>query len=118
MNAPPKNLLFHDAKTQISAKAAAFAAQPKQLFIDNAFRDAIDGGVFASEDPATGIKICDFAAATAADVNAAVHSSHDAFENGWRDATPAARAALMLKLADLLTEHVEELAELESLDNG
>ncbi|HEX7951743.1 MAG TPA: aldehyde dehydrogenase family protein, partial [Burkholderiales bacterium] len=118
MNAPLKNLLFHDAKTQISAKAAAFAAQPKQLFIDNAFRDAIDGGVFASEDPATGIKICNFAAATAADVNAAVHSSHDAFENGWRDATPAARAALMLKLADLLTEHVEELAELESLDNG
>lgn len=118
MNAPLKNRLFHDAKTQISAVAAAFAARPKQLFIDNAFRDAVDGGVFASEDPATGIKICDFAAATAADVDAAVRSSHDAFENGWRDTTPAARAALMFRLADLLTEHVEELAELESLDNG
>lgn len=118
MNLQARNILIHDASTQLSQKAAAFAARPKQLFINGEFRDASDGGTFASEDPATGKKICDFASATAEDVDAAVRAAHAAFEKGWRDIAPAARAALIFRLADLIADNAEELAQLESLDSG
>ncbi|RJG46273.1 aldehyde dehydrogenase family protein [Mesorhizobium sp. DCY119] len=118
MNVHLKALLTHDPETQLSAKARAFAARPKQLFINGEFCDASDGGTFASEDPATGRKICDFASATAQDVDAAVRAAHAAFETGWRDMAPVARAALIFKLADLIADNAEELAQLESLDSG
>lgn len=109
--------LMHDAARQMTAQANAFAARPKQLFIDNAFHDAIEGGTFATDDPATGRKICDFAAATAADVDVAVRSSNTAFQS-WRALSPAARAAPIHRLGELIGEHAHELAQLESLDNG
>jgi phenylacetaldehyde dehydrogenase len=118
MNVHVGNSLPQNLVSQLSAKAAAFAVRPKQLFIDNTFCDASDGGVFPSEDPATGLKICNFASATVQDVDAAVRSSHNAFENGWRDMPPAGRASLLFKLADLIEANFDELAELESLDSG
>ena len=118
MNQSSSPVLTHDISRQLSRKAAEFAARPKQLFIDGTFRDASDGGTFPSEDPATGLKICDFAAATDHDVDIAVQSSHAAFENGWRDMAPAGRAALLTKLADLIEANADELAELETIDSG
>lgn len=118
MNIRAADLLSHDSKKLLSTKAAAFASRPKQLFIDGEFRDASDGGTFQTEDPSVGRAICTFAEATTEDVDAAVKSSHAAFEMTWRDMASAQRAALMMRLADLIDAHADELAELESLDNG
>src|SRR5690606_32137883 len=63
--------------------------------------------------------ICAVAEATADDVDRAARAAHKAFHSGpWASMIPAAREALMLKWADLVEAHAEELAELESLDNG
>ncbi|TCQ99065.1 hypothetical protein [Neorhizobium sp. JUb45] len=78
MNVQARNILIHDPSAQLSQKAVAFAARPKQLFINGEFRDASDGGTFASEDPATGEKICDFASATAEDVDGGESAGYDA----------------------------------------
>jgi len=51
-------------------------------------------------------------------VNAAVEAAHRAFQADWRWRTPAERAALLLQAADVLDEHVGELALLESRENG
>ena len=57
--------------------------------------------------------------AIAADIDAAVKAARNAFDNGpWRRMTPSERGKLMWKLADLIDAHTEELAQLESLDNG
>ena len=118
MNAHPADLLVHHPEKQLSARAAAFAAKKKQLYIGGKFVDASDGGTFTSEDPATGKTICEFAEATREDVDRAVRAADEAFENHWRDMAPAGRSALLHKLADLIMENVDELAELESLDAG
>jgi phenylacetaldehyde dehydrogenase len=70
-------------------------------------------------DPATGRQIAEVADANAADVDRAVAAARAAFEKGaWHDLLPVQREALLWKLSDLIEKHADELAELESLDNG
>ncbi len=70
-------------------------------------------------DPATGRQIAVVADADAADVDRAVAAARAAFEKGaWHDMLPVQREALLWKLSDLIEKHADELAELESLDNG
>ncbi|MBI5310621.1 MAG: aldehyde dehydrogenase family protein, partial [Actinobacteria bacterium] len=77
------------------------------------------GDPFDTIDPSTGAPICTVANANAADVDAAVTAARDAFDNGpWPRMAPAERAALIFRLADLIEENADELAELESIDNG
>ena len=73
---------------------------------------------FPVEDPATGELITLLQGGAAAQVNAAVEAAHRAFQADWRWRPPAERAALLLKAADLLAEHADELALLESRENG
>jgi acyl-CoA reductase-like NAD-dependent aldehyde dehydrogenase len=73
---------------------------------------------FAVEDPATGEVITVVQGGGAAEVNAAVEAAHRAFEHGWRWRTPAERAAFLLRGADVLEAHADELALLESSENG
>ena len=68
-------------------------------------------------NPATGETIAEVPACTAADVDAAVEAAEDALPE-WLDSTPAERAELLLKLADVLDENAEELAEIESRNVG
>jgi aldehyde dehydrogenase (NAD+) len=78
-----------------------------------------DGGTFESVDPATGLPLGRIAAATAADVDVAVAEATRALESpAWRDISPATRAQYLFDLADAVDEHLETLAELESLDMG
>ena len=102
-----------------SGGVAAFLGRRPQLFINNEWVDAKSGETIAVVDPATGAIIATVADAGAADVDAAVKAARAALEGGeWATMRPAAREALMWRLADLIDAHAEELAEIESLDNG
>ena len=107
------------AQAQLGNAAKSFLAGKHQLLIDGKSRDAKSGKRFDVFDPATGQAIAAVAEADAADVDEAVKAARRAFETGpWSKTSPADRCKLMWKLADLLEEHADEIAELESLDNG
>lgn len=89
------------------------------MLIDGQWRQAASGETFAVFDPATGHTIAHVPSGDAADVDAAVASARQAFQSAaWRDMMPAQRERLLLKLADLVEQHGEELARLETLNNG
>ncbi|HTU66692.1 MAG TPA: aldehyde dehydrogenase family protein [Steroidobacteraceae bacterium] len=101
------------------ARAAAFTSRPRELFIAGRWSPARSGETFDVIDPATARVFARAAAGDAADVDAAVAAARRAFESGaWAATTPAQRARLLLKLADLVETHADELALLETLDNG
>ena len=80
---------------------------------------AVSGKTFATLNPATGEAICQVAEGDKADVDLAVKAARKAFETGpWPKMSAGERGRLLNKLADLIEENKEELAALESLDNG
>ncbi len=90
-----------------------------KLLINGKWVDSASGKTFATINPATGETITKVAEADAADVDKAVAAARAAFEKGaWRKMSASQRGALMYKLADLIEKHADQLAELESLDNG
>jgi phenylacetaldehyde dehydrogenase len=107
------------AQAQLGNAAKSFLAGKHQLLIDGKSVEAKSGKKFDVFDPATGQAIAAVAEADAADVDEAVKAARRAFETGpWSKTSPADRCKLMWKLADLLESHADEIAELESLDNG
>jgi aldehyde dehydrogenase (NAD+) len=88
-----------------------------KLFINNEFVDAVSGKTFPTINPCNGEVICHVAEADKADVDIAVKAARKAFQT-WRNVNPSERARLMNKLANLMEENLEELAKLETLDNG
>lgn len=104
---------------QLSDAAREFASREHELLIDGERAPAADGRAFETLDPATGRPITNVAHAGAQDVDRAVKAARKALEEGpWRTAPAAERARIMNRLADLIEEHADQLAELESLDNG
>jgi acyl-CoA reductase-like NAD-dependent aldehyde dehydrogenase len=105
---------------QLSETSRSFASEPKQLLIGGEKADAADGATFETLDPATGNVITTVAQGGAADVDRAVAAARAAFEHGsdWRKMTPGDRGRAMTRLATLVEDNADELAELESLDNG
>ena len=104
---------------QLSEPAREFAAAEHLLLIDGERMPAADGRTFQTLDPATAKPIADVAHAGPEDVERAVQAARRALEEGpWSKAPAAERARLMTRLADLLEANADELAELESLDNG
>ena len=92
---------------------------PLKLFIANRFVDPQAGGTLPVQNPATGEKICDAPAGGAGDVDLAVKAARAAFESGpWRTMNASARGRLLRTFADLLRGRREELALLESMENG
>jgi len=90
-----------------------------KLLIDNRWIESESGKTFATVNPSTGEEICQVAEADAADVEKAVRAARAAFEKGpWRKMPASERGRLLLRLADLIEQHADELAGLESLDNG
>jgi gamma-glutamyl-gamma-aminobutyraldehyde dehydrogenase len=101
-----------------SARAAGLEPRSR-AFIDGEFVDAASGETFDSVNPATGEVLARVAAGDAADVDRAVRAARRAFERGgWSEADPAERKRVLLRLAELIREHGEELALLDSLDMG
>jgi acyl-CoA reductase-like NAD-dependent aldehyde dehydrogenase len=91
---------------------------PNELFLDGAFRASADGRRTPLVDPATEEVFTEVAAATTSDVDAAVTSAQKAWEGGWRDLAPGKRAEILYRVARVLREHNEELAQLERRQIG
>ena len=90
-----------------------------QAFIDGRFVDAASGETFDSINPATGAVLTPVAACDAADVDRAVSAARRAFADGrWSRRPPAERKAVLLRLAGLIRENLQEMALLDSLDMG
>ena len=90
-----------------------------QCFIGGKWVPSASGKTFETIHPATEEVICEVAEGDKEDVDAAVDAARDAFENGpWATMDARDRGALMYKLADLIEEEADELAALETLDNG
>ncbi len=88
-----------------------------KIFVGGNWSDAAEGGTMEVLNPSTGEAIAEVPACTAADVDAAVEAAKQALPE-WLDSTPAERSELLLKLADILDENTEELAEIESRNVG
>src|SRR5579859_4948598 len=89
------------------------------LLIGGKWRDSVSGKTFATVNPATGEEICRVAEGDKADVDLAVKAARKAFESGpWPKMNASERGRLLNRLADLIEQHMQELAALESLDNG
>jgi aldehyde dehydrogenase (NAD+) len=91
---------------------------PKKLLINGEWVDALSGKTFETINPATGEVLAHVAEADAADVDRAVKAARAAFGHRWGEAKPTLRTRILLAVADLIEQHRDELAQLESLDNG
>jgi acyl-CoA reductase-like NAD-dependent aldehyde dehydrogenase len=104
---------------QLSGAARAFAGRAHDLLIDGERVPAHDGRTFETIDPASEHAITTVAHGGAPDIDRAVQAARRALNEGtWRTATAADRARSISGLADLIESNAEELAQLESLDNG
>jgi acyl-CoA reductase-like NAD-dependent aldehyde dehydrogenase len=103
---------------EVVPQVREFVAAPLKLYIDGEFVDAADGGTLPTFDPATGGKIADVAAAGPEDVDRAVKAANAALEGPWARLRPTDRGRLLERLAVLVEENADELAQIESLDSG
>jgi acyl-CoA reductase-like NAD-dependent aldehyde dehydrogenase len=111
MNAKPDPVSWHER-----ARGMQFRTQ---AFIDGRYRDAASGATFDCINPATGKLLTRVAACGEEDINQAVISARTVFSKGsWANLAPAKRKRILLRFADVIREHTEELALLETLDMG
>lgn len=102
-----------------SGTYTAPAIRQTGILIGDEWRPAVSGKTFSTINPATEEVICEVAEGDAEDVDLAVHAARSAFESGpWSKMDARDRGRLLLKLADLMEENLDELAALETLDNG
>src|SRR5438552_1769552 len=94
---------------------------PGKLLIGGQWIDASDGGTFATINPATGEKLTHIASASTEDVDRAVAAARKAFDDPagpWQKMSASERGKLLWRVADLIEKNIDEVAELETLDNG
>jgi 5-carboxymethyl-2-hydroxymuconate semialdehyde dehydrogenase len=105
---------------RLESSVERFLAAPvRKMLIDGKWVEAASGKTFDTLNPATGEVLARVAEGDAEDVDRAVRAARRAFDGGpWRRMRPAERERLLLRIADLIEAHAEELAELETLDNG
>jgi 4-(gamma-glutamylamino)butanal dehydrogenase len=102
---------LHDA-----AQAMVFETR---AFIGGRFKHSHSGKTFVTINPATGKLIAHISETDQTDVDEAVTIARQTFESGiWSKMAPKERKKILLRLADLVEKHAEELALIESLDNG
>lgn len=101
------------------SKIAAPKVPDQKLFINGKWVPSASGKTFATINPATGETICKVAEGDKADIDAAVKAARHALDHGpWGKMNASDRGRLINKLADAIEKHKDELAALESLDNG
>ena len=102
-----------------NSAALAFLRAPKQLLIGGKWRPAKSGKTFETINPSNEEVLALIAEGDKADIDEAVIAARKAFDEGpWPSMGPHQRARLMFKIAELIDQHTDELAELETLDNG
>lgn len=99
-------------------KAKALAPRT-EAFIDGAYRPALSGETLSCINPANGQVFAQVAACNGDDVDLAVHSARRAFDSGaWSRTTPQHRKRVLIRFAELVEDHAEELALMETLNMG
>jgi acyl-CoA reductase-like NAD-dependent aldehyde dehydrogenase len=102
-----------------TAQSAFLQQQPMKMLIGGQWVESASGKTFDTFNPSTGEVLAKVAEGDAEDINRAVAAARKAFEGGpWPKLTPSQRGRLLWKLADLVEKNAEELAQLETLDNG
>ena len=104
---------------QMDASVIDFLNAPKKLLIDGRWVGAASGKTFATYNPATGEVLAKVAEGELEDIDRAVKAARRAFDSGpWSRMTPSKRGQMIWRLADLLEQHLDEFAQIETLDNG
>ncbi len=104
---------------QIHNRVQQFIGTPRKMFINGKWVEAASGKTFPVYNPATGEVMARVAEGDREDINRAVKAARKAFESGpWPVMTASDRGRLIWQLGDLIEQHLEEFAQLESLDNG
>ncbi|MGH9610913.1 MAG: aldehyde dehydrogenase family protein, partial [Bryobacteraceae bacterium] len=100
--------------------ASQIPIKQTRILINNKWLDSVSGKTFETINPATGEVLAKIAEADAADVDLAVKAARKAFHSKapWRRMAASERGKLLNRLADLIEKNIDELATLESLDNG
>src|ERR1700735_1494327 len=88
----------------------------KRMLIDGKWLEAASGKTFESRNPATGELLATVAEGDVEDINLAAAAARRAFNGPWSKFKPAERQLLLLRLADLVEQHIEEFAMLDTLD--
>ena len=108
-----------DTKSPVPESLQSFLGAPKKLLINGQWVDAKSGKNFDVYDPATDGVIAQVAEGDAADVELAVTAARAAFDTGpWSKMTASERGRLIWKVGELVEENADELAALETIDNG
>lgn len=104
---------------KISKKVSDFLNGTKKMFIGGNFVESVSGKTFETYNPANGEVLAHVSEAQIEDIDKAVLSAKKAFDDGpWSKMSAAERGKLMYKLAELIEQNKQELAEIDSLDNG
>lgn len=106
------------ADSNVSRLQQAVPIRFTKLFINGEWVDSIKGATMDVFSPLTGEKLCSVSEAQSEDVDVAVKHARHCFENVWTKISAHERSILMFKLADLMESHLDELAALDSFDNG
>src|SRR4051812_17991700 len=116
---PLRSLLMSTTLDAPKTRTLAPRIHQTQCFIGGQWVPAQSGKTFDTINPATEEAIASVAEGDAADVDLAVKAARSTFESGnWPKMDARDRGRLLYKLADLMEEELDELAALESLDNG
>jgi len=102
----------------LQARHPFLDGKPKRMLIGGEWVEAASGKTFTSINPATGEVLATVAEGDAEDINRAVSAARKAFEGPWSKFKPFERQQLLLKIADLVEKHFEELSQLDTLDMG
>ena len=109
----------HDRQRWHAVAQKAKSQLETRLFIDGEFCDSVQGRSFATIDPATGETLVKVVKGMPEDIDRAVAAAKTAFRSGcWSRIAPRERMDILYRFADLIDEHAEQLAILETLDMG
>ena len=107
------------SEIHVDHRVSRFVGQPRKMLIDGKWADALSGKTFATFNPATGDVLAQVAEGDREDIDRAVKAARRAFDSGpWRRMNASERGRLIWKLADMVEAHLEEFAQIETLDNG
>lgn len=103
----------------LDQNVSKFVSKTQKILINGKWVEAASGKTFTTFNPSTGEVLSRVAEGDKEDIDRAVKAARVAFESGpWSKITPSERGRIIWKIADLIDQHLEEFAQLESLDNG
>ncbi|WP_159587298.1 aldehyde dehydrogenase family protein [Chelativorans xinjiangense] len=112
-------IIIRNSEPAYAGTRSLLASSPCRHLIGGRWVDASDGATFETHDPASGRLLARLACGTEDDADRAVEAARAALRNeSWREMTPSARGKLLWRIAELIDTYADELAELETLDQG